>query len=137
MPNPTRTILLLVVMAVGALWALGYTAQRYARLLQGADWTAAEAVRGVEDFIKVRRAMLREVETWGAGPADRDALWRARDGAIVRHGADPGTYAEIRSLWRAWREGRLRPGSPVAEALERRRSEVQTLHLGPHEPLDF
>ena len=136
MPNATRTILLLVVLAVGGLWALGYTAQRYARLLHTSAETAEDATRRVEGFVRVRRAMLREIVTWEDGSVDAEALRRARDRALALHRIDPRAYAEIRELYRAWREGRLQAGTSVAAALERRREEVWALHLGSHEPLD-
>jgi hypothetical protein len=136
MHNPTRTILILMVLAVGGLSALGFIAYRYTRLLEGTEITGADAAQRVEAFIRVRQGMLSEIDSWNEGEAHRESLTAVRDRALALHGIDLETYTEVRQLYRAWRRGRLRAGTPMAAALEARRAVLRELDLGVYEPLD-
>jgi hypothetical protein len=136
MHNPTRTILILMVLAVGGLSALGLIAYRYTRLLEGTAVSSEEAARRVDAFIRVRRGMRSEIDSWSDGDSHREALTVVRDRALALHDVDLETYAKIRRSYRAWRRGRLRAGTPMAAALEARREDLRKLDLGIYEPLD-
>jgi hypothetical protein len=136
MLRPARTLLILLVVAVGGVSALGYLAYRYTRLIEGEVTSGEDAVRRVDAFIAVRRAMRREIDSWhDAGPRP-ETLILVRNRTLVLHGLDPEAYAETRRVYRSWRGGRARPGTPMAAALEGRREELGRVELGPYEPLD-
>jgi hypothetical protein len=136
MHNPTRTILILMVLAVGGLTALGFIAYRYTRLLEASGTTPEEAAQRVGVFIKVRQGMRSEIDSWNDGQPHRESLTAVRDRALALHGVDLATYAEVRESYRAWRGGRLRAGTSMAAALEGRREELGRVDLGVYEPLD-
>jgi len=136
MHNPTRTILILMVLAVGGLTALGFIAYRYTRLLETTGTTTEEAARRVDVFIKVRQGMRSEIDSWNDGQPHRESLTAVRDRALALYGVDLDSYAVVRESYRAWRRGRLRAGTPMASALEGRREELRRLDLGVYEPLD-
>ena len=137
MHNPNRTLLIMIVVAVGGVCALGYGAQRYARILDGGQAASAKQTTGdVDGFVEVRRAMRREIDSWSEGASRREALVLARDRAMVMHQVNPQAYAETRRLYRVWREGRLQAGTAAAAALERRREQLARVDLGDYEPLD-
>lgn len=136
MHNPTRTILILMVLAVGGLTALGFIAYRYTRMLEATGTTTEEAARRVDVFIKVRQGMRNEIDSWSDGQPNRESLTAVRDRALALHGVDLDTYSEVRESYRAWRGGRLRAGTPMAAALEGRREELGRADLGTYEPLD-
>jgi hypothetical protein len=136
MHSQSRTILILLVLAIGGVSALAFIAYRYTRVLDEGTVSTEEAVRQVEAFIRVRGGMMREIASWEGGAYSREALAVVRDRALALHDVDPETYGEVRTLYRAWRDGRLRAGTPVAAALERRRGELRGLDLGVYEPLD-
>ena len=137
MQHQSRTLLILIAVAVAGVWALGYGAQRYARMIDGRQGaTANQATGDVDSFIEVRRAMRREIDSWSGGASRSDSLVLARDRAMVMYRVDPQDYAEVRRLYRIWREGRLQAGTSMAAALERRRQELTRVDLGDYEPLD-
>jgi hypothetical protein len=138
MHHQSRTLLILTAVALAGVWALGYGAQRYATLLEGRQGgaTLQRAAGDLEGFIAVRRAMRREIDSWSRGASRREALVLARDRAMVMHRVDPQAYAEMRRLYRSWREGRLEAGTVMASALERRRQELTRVDLGDYESLD-
>ena len=136
MHNSTRTILILMVLAVGGLSALGFIAYRYTRLLEGNGISAEDAARRVNAFIRVRQGMRSEIDSWNDGDPHRESLTAVRDRALALHAIDLAAYAEVRQFYRAWRRGRLRAGTPMAAALEGRREVLRELDLGVYEPLD-
>jgi hypothetical protein len=125
-----------MVLAVGGLSALGFIAYRYTRLLEGSGISTDDAARRVNAFIQVRHGMRSEIDSWNDGDPHRESLTVVRDRALALHGIELETYAEVRELYRAWRRGRLRAGTPMAAALEGRREELRELDLGVYEPLD-
>lgn len=136
MHSPTRTILILLVLAAGGLSALGFIAYRYTRLLEGTEMSTVDAARRVEAFIRVRQGMRSEIDSWNGAKAHRESLTAVRDRALALHGIDIETYREVRQLYRAWRRGRLRAGTPMAAAFEERRAVLRELDLGLYEALD-
>jgi hypothetical protein len=136
MHSQSRTILILMLLAIGGVSALAFIAYRYTRVLDEGVVSDEESVRQVDAFIRVRQGMMREVGSWEDGAFSREALAVVRDRALALHDVDPQKYAEIRTLYRAWRDGRLRAGTPVASAFERRREKLREIDLGVHEPLD-
>jgi len=137
MHNHNRTLMIMIVVAVGGVCVLGYGAQRYARILDGGQGLTVEQATGdIDGFIEVRRAMRREIDSWSSGASRREALILARDRAMVMHQVKPQAYAEMRRLYRTWREGRLQAGTAPAAALERKRQELTRVDLGAYEPLD-
>jgi hypothetical protein len=136
MHHTTRTLLILIFVAVAGVGALGYGAYRYARILEGRMPSTTSLERRVDAFIEVRRGMRSVIDGWGGGPAQADALMLARDRAILMNRVDPGEYAAVRRQYRAWRAGQLRAGTPMAAALERRRQELARVDLGSYESLD-
>ena len=69
-------------------------------------------------------------------PALVDELGHDPKPIFEKAGIDLESYAEVRQLYRAWRRGRLRAGTPMAAALEGRRAVLRELDLGVYEPLD-
>jgi len=136
MHNSTRTILILMVLAVGGLSALGFIAYRYTRVLEASGISAEDAAQRVDVFIQVRQGMRSEIDSWHDGGGHRESLTAVRDRGLALHGIDLETYAEVRQLYRAWRRGRLRAGTPMATALEGRREVLREVDLGVYEPLD-
>jgi hypothetical protein len=125
-----------MVLVVGGLSALGFIAYRYTRMLDGTGISTEDAAQRVNAFIQVRHGMRNEIDSWHDGDPHRESLTVVRDRALALHGIDLETYAQVRELYRAWRRGRLRAGTPMAAALEKRREELQGLDLGVYEPLD-
>jgi hypothetical protein len=116
--------------------ALAFVAFRYARVIEPGASASAEAANQVESFIRVRTAMRREVDSWGSAGARQRELTLARDRALALYGMDLDSYVEIRVLYRSWRGGRLRAGSPMAATFEGRRSALGGVDLGDYELLD-
>ena len=133
--RPARTLGIVIALGVIALVSLGYIAQRYTAVLDGPSAPVLEARREVDHFIKVRRGMRQEIDSW-SGPSGNNVLTATRDRALLVHGVDPESYAEVRRQYRAWREGKLGAGTPMAAALERRKDELGRLDLGAYESLD-
>ena len=136
MQSSTRTLLMLFLLAAGGVSALAFVAFRYARVIEPGASATAEAASQVESFIRVRSAMRREVDSWGGSGARQRELTLARDRALALHGMDLDSYVEIRRLYRSWRGGRLRAGSPMAATFERRRSALDGVDLASYELLD-
>jgi len=136
MHSPTRTLLILLFLAVGGVSALTFVAYKYARVIETASSAPAEAVGRVDSFIRVRTAMRREIDSWGgSGPRQRE-LSLARDRALALHRMDRDSYVEIRGLYRNWLAGRLGAGSTIAATFEGRRSALGRVDLGAYELLD-
>jgi len=90
----------------------------------------------VEGFIVVRRSIRGAIDpVEGRAPRIQEVA-AARERALVATGMDAGTYVEVRRAYRAWRDGRERPGTPMADAFEARREVLERLDLGEFEPLD-
>ena len=137
MGQPTRTLLILLALALGGISALAFMAQRYARVVDARGGPSVEReLARVDGFIAVRSAMQREVRSWGRGGPRAEALKLARDRGLLLHGVNREDYAEVREHYRAWREGRQQAGSALVAALERRRSQLRSVDLGPYESLD-
>ena len=134
--RPARTLGIVIALGVVAVLGLGYIAQRYSTVLEGPRAPVLEARREVDHFIKVRRGMRQQSDSWKSGRARNNALTATRDRALLLHGVDPESYAEVRRQYRAWRDGQLGAGTPMATALERRKDELDRLDLGAYESLD-
>ena len=144
----TRTLVIMLVMAVGAVVALGYMAQRYGRLLEPGIRTGGgtrpadvairpeEAPAQVEGFLAVREAMRAEIDAATDEAPDPDALLRVRDKALSSGGMAPERYATLRAGYRQWLRGRL-PQGTLADAFEVRRTRLERSSLGRYEPLDL
>jgi hypothetical protein len=138
----------MLVMAVGAVVALGYMAQRYGRLLDPGVRTAGEArpvdvaippeeaPAQVEEFVAVREAMRAEIDVAQDEAPDPDALLRVRDEALSSAGMAGEHYATLRAGYRQWLRGRL-PQGTLADAFEVRRTRLERASLGRYEPLDL
>ena len=102
----------------------------------GPNTSVLEARRGVDRFIKVRRGMRQEIDSWDRGQPRSRTLPATRDRALLVYGVDPEDYVEVRRQYRDWREGRLDADTPMAMALESRKDELGRLDLGNYESLD-
>jgi hypothetical protein len=134
--NTTRTLLILLVLAVGGVTSLAFLAYRYTRLVENGATFRGETARRVEAFIAVREAMCEEIDSWPGGSPRPAALILVRDRALLLHGLGTVAYAETRESYRSWLEGRLRAGTPMASALEGRRDDLGRVDLGSYERLD-
>jgi len=155
MTQPTRMLIVLGVFSVAAAVALSVMAQRYVRLLQRPDAPASPpppaaeaaspagagpsgvaarelALRHVDAFIAVRRALARADDDPGAGgaPGDGPRLAdpeRALERALVSAGMDRATYERILEMHRAWKSGRADVSGPLPDAFELRRQDLERL----------
>ena len=134
--RPARTLGIIAALGVVAVVSLSYIAQRYSKVLEGQSSSVLGARQEVDQFIQVRRGMRQQIDSWKGGPPRQNALTATRDRALLLHGVDPESYAEVRRQYRAWREGKLGAGTPLAAALERRKDELGRLDQGAYEPLD-
>lgn len=132
MSRESRTLAIVLGMALAALAALGYVADRYGRMIGS---RASGKPADVEAFIVVRKAM-REAIPAGDGPPDAAALKVVRDRALERAGMPLERYVSIRAGYRSWRRGRLAAGT-LANAFDVRRSQLDRVDLGRYEPLDL
>ena len=138
MPNPTRVLVLLLLLALGGVSTLAFMAHRYARIVErrGGTEAARQADRRVVAFIAVRQSMgqaLRAATDAAAVPAE---LERARSRALAVWRLSFETYHSLRSDFRAWRAGTAVASSPTTRAFERRRAELLASDLGPYESLE-
>ena len=136
MSPQSRSLLAILAMAIVGVVALGYLANRYTKIARTTGPAIEQALQRVDAFIVVRRAIRLEIESIGERAPHEDSLRRVRDGALTDSGMDPAQYAEIRTLYRKWRSGRLHGGMPMARAMERRKAELSQLDLGAYELLD-
>ena len=134
--RPARTLGIIAALGVVAVVSLGYIAQRYTKVLEGQSSSLLGARQEVDHFIKVRRGMRQQIDSWKSGPPRKNALTATRDRALLLYSVDPESYAEVRRQYRAWREGNLGAGTPMAAALEQRKDELGRLDLGAYESLD-
>jgi hypothetical protein len=125
-----------MAVAIGGLVALGYGAQRYAKIAEQRSQPRANIAQQVEGFIEVRRSLRRVADGWGEGGGNEMALESARNRALMLHRVDAAAYAETRRLYRDWLEGKLPAGDPAAVAFERKRDELAEVDLGRYESLD-
>ena len=126
-----------MVFAIGGLVALGYGAQRYAKIVEESKQPQMSVEKTLDRFIEVRRGLRRLVDQWGDGPGDRRAMRSARGRGLLLHQIDAESYAATRVRYRNWLAGRLPAGDPVAIAFERRRADLAQADLGRYESLDF
>jgi hypothetical protein len=134
--NSTRTLTILVVLAIGGVSALGYMAYRYSKILDDpTENVAVDLVRQVDGFISVRRGMRREVDRHSADGGHL-SLSVTRDRALAFYGIDQLGYESVRSAYRQWQAGETLADRSMAAALEHRRGELARLDLGDYESLD-
>lgn len=148
MTRPTRTLLILGVMAIGGLIALAMMAQRYGEALegrqhraaprrQGEGTHAADAEHHVIALVSIRRALKTALD----GQRDRTetevraALRSTLSDQLRAHDLDRDEYRRIESVFRAWRAGNEEVPAGYREALDRRTDELDDLGLGGYDPL--
>lgn len=164
MRSPTRTLLVLAVLALAGLAALTWIGRQYRQILVKTRPAAGAAVAGaapettrarVLAFLEVRRALkalaqadpegtgaLREAierggEVGGASAKGALARWlTARDEVLRRTGLPVDEYRTLVRAVRAWRAGD-RTGDPELDAeLEAARAQLDAADLGRYERLD-
>jgi hypothetical protein len=154
-------MMILLALAFAGVSGLAFMAHRYGKILEQraatsdrrdsrtssrVKWTrsgqagpraSVESAAGlVHGFIVVRRAVRERIDQLdGRLPRTQDVV-AARDGALAESGMSAETYAEVRRVYRAWRDGRGRTGTPMADAFEARRNDLERLDLGDYELLD-
>ena len=88
MSRQTRTLLLMLVFALGGVSALAYMAHRYGQMLEHAEddpraaTDAPESV-DVENFVAVRRAIKESIDARRGGPVDAALIRVARGSALA------------------------------------------------------
>jgi hypothetical protein len=148
MSRTTRTLLIVLLFGGVAVVALGWVAGRYNAILEKRDETtvagpAASHDAQVKAFIRVRTALLREIDPEGDGPpkqvsTDRmPELLERRDTALNAAGLATEDYLHVRSVYRDWRRRNMSAGEPLALPLERHRAQLEAVNLGPYESADL
>lgn len=145
MTPQSRSLLFLSLLASGGAITLSLMAGRYARILQQqaesaelepTAFDAGDALRQVDRFIAVRRAVRQAADIEGSRLSPEQLMREARERALSATGLDPKHYAAIRRLYRQWKNGRHDPTHPVLAALELRRVSLRRVDLGSHERFD-
>ena len=134
MTSQTRTLLLLGVMAVGAVVVLGWMAQRYQSILTTAESGDAGRIQQVVDrFVETRRQLIERQDEWQE--ADALAFAALRTEIQRRVGMDAADYREARLHFRSW----LDSGStdPLwGAAFDAREAQARGASLGDQEERD-
>jgi hypothetical protein len=133
----------MAAMSVFAVIALSSMAQRYGRILDsgagsGSADTRSAALRQVDRFIDVRKAMIRALEGREGTPAV-PVMRAARDRALFEARLDIEDYREVRDGYRAWTSGGSvsdGPRAELVEAFESRREELAAVDLEAYEGWD-
>lgn len=161
MRSPTRTLLLVAVVALGGLVILGWLGRQYRSMLpQVRPAPAPVAARAGTDerahaFLEVRRALkarldrepeaaaeLLATRARGNDPAGTPAgrllerLRGTRDEVLRRTGLDAGDYRALVQAHRAWRERGSTPDPATDAAFGALRGELAAADLGRYEGLD-
>jgi hypothetical protein len=158
MTRTSRTLLILVLMSIGAVVVLAMMAQRYNKVLearqraeQRGDRPVAaagvpevlpeqDARRHVEAYLQVMGSLSSGVAELGED-AEIDEAARARlrvvfERALVENGLDRAEFQEIDSVVRAWQEGSPEVPGAHRRELDRRADEVTRTRLESYDPLE-
>jgi len=144
MSRETRMILLLVAISLVGVVALGGMAQRYARILDRDDDGGAvaknDADRHVEDFVRVRSALVAVIEEGTFEAMDPSAKGLAfaarRDQELASVGIDAADYRSVRGHFRRWSTAPARLDPAWRAVLGRHEQALRSCSLGDWEELD-
>jgi len=154
MTRPTRTLLFIGLIAVGAVVVLAMMAQRYSDVFERsrsaggsrgvqrstvAELPDAEAERYVRALVDIRKALKRALEEQEASSENetRATMRRVLASELAEKGLDRTEYQEMESVFRAWQAGSPDVPRAFREALDRRADELRELDLGSYDPLAF
>ena len=157
MTRTSRTLLVLVLMSIGAVVVLAMMAQRYSKVLEarqqaeqrgarrvtaGAPGALSEsdAQRHVAAYLRVMADLSQAVDELGE-EARIDETARAElrvvfERALVETGLDRAEFQEIDSVVGAWREGSPEVPAEHRRELDRRAGELARVRLDRYDPLE-
>jgi hypothetical protein len=157
MTRTSRTLLVLVLMSVGAVVVLAMMAQRYNRVLEARQRAGqrggrppvagtagalqeSEARRHVEAYLGVMAALSDAVAELGqGGTVDEAARAKLRvvfERALVDNELDRAEFQEIDSVVRAWEQGSPDVPREHRRELDRRAEDVTRTRLDAYDPLE-